>query len=122
VQRARCNQLISIADNYAYPQMVWGVYVERVSKPKKGTPTDERKLASAARSAASCLGAMAQLMGAGPWLVGDHVTLADLYAAAMFHYFMMAPEAEGLIDPFHNLKRWWSRVSCRPSMIKTRPA
>jgi glutathione S-transferase len=28
--RARCNQLVSIADNYAYPQLVWGVYVERV--------------------------------------------------------------------------------------------
>ena len=51
----------------------------------------------------------------------DDLTLADLYASAMFHYFMMAPEAEGLIDPFDNLKTWWSRASCRPSMIKTKP-
>lgn len=32
--RARCNQLVSIADNYAYPNLVWGIYVELVSKPK----------------------------------------------------------------------------------------
>jgi len=43
-ERARCNQLISIADNYAYPNLVWGIYVERVSKPKRGAVADEAKI------------------------------------------------------------------------------
>src|SRR5690606_15983913 len=39
--RARVNQIISIADNYIYPQLVWGMYVELVSKAVKGEPTDD---------------------------------------------------------------------------------
>lgn len=31
-KRARMNQIISIADGYLYPQLVWGMYVELVSK------------------------------------------------------------------------------------------
>ena len=44
--RARCNQLVSIADNYAYPHLVWGIYVERVSKPGQGSAPDEAKIAA----------------------------------------------------------------------------
>ena len=91
VRRARCNQLISIADNYAYPQLVWGIYVERVSKPGRGVPTDEEKLADAVSKARTCLTAMSGLMEDGPWLVGEQLTLADIYAAPMFDYFLMAP-------------------------------
>jgi hypothetical protein len=46
-ERARCNQLKSIADNYAYPTLVWGVYVERVSKPASGAAADENAIAAA---------------------------------------------------------------------------
>ncbi len=40
-ERARCNQLISIADSYAYPNLVWGIFVECVEKPAQGTVADE---------------------------------------------------------------------------------
>jgi len=121
VGRARCNQLISIADNYAYPQLVWGVYVERVSKPGRGVPLDEQKLAAAVSNARVCLMAMSELMADGPWFVGEQLTLADLYIASMFAYFLMAPEALELISPHANLKTWWSRVVARPSMAATKP-
>jgi len=39
-QRARLKQIICLLDAYAYRSMVWGIYVERVFKPKEGkTPT-----------------------------------------------------------------------------------
>ena len=53
-ERARCNQLISIADNYAYPHLVWGIYVERVSRPKRGAVADEAKIAAAIPKAKAC--------------------------------------------------------------------
>ncbi len=31
--RARVNQIISIADSYIYPHLVWGVHAERIAKP-----------------------------------------------------------------------------------------
>nr|WP_200991941.1 glutathione S-transferase family protein [Rhizobium rhizogenes] len=120
--RARCNQLISIADNYAYPQLVWGVYVERVSKPGRGVPADEEKIAVALAKARVCLTAMSDLMGDTSWLVGEQPTLADLYAAPMFDYFFMTPEGVELINQYANLKAWWSRMALRPSMIATKPS
>ncbi|NTG25056.1 glutathione S-transferase family protein [Agrobacterium rhizogenes] len=121
VHRARCNQLISVADNYAYPQLVWGIYVERMSKPARGVPTDEEKLAAALPKARSCLAAMSDLMGDGPWLVGEQLTLADIYAAPMFDYFLMAPAGVELINQYANLKAWWSGIASRPSMAATKP-
>ena len=121
LHRARCNQLISIADNYAYPQLVWGIFVEGVFKPGRGIPTDEEKFASALAHARTCLAAMSDLMGAGPWLVGENFTLADIYAAPMFDYFLMAPEGAELIRDYENLTAWWSRIASRPSMAATKP-
>ncbi|MBD9371637.1 glutathione S-transferase family protein [Rhizobium sp. ARZ01] len=119
--RARCNQFISIADNYAYPQLVWGVYAERVSKPDRGVTTDKEKLATSLANARTCLAAMSDLMGDGPWLVGEKLTLADIYAAPMFDYFLMAPEGSELIQHYAKLNAWWLRMAARPSMAATRP-
>ena len=97
-ERARCNQLISVADNYAYPQLVWGIYVERLSKPGRGAVTDEAKIAATIPKAIACLKAMSDLMGDNPWLAGTEITLADLYAAPMFDYFLMTPEGRVMIQ------------------------
>jgi glutathione S-transferase len=120
-ERARCNQLISIADHYAYPQLVWGIYVERVSKPGRGAVADEAKIAAAIPKAIACLKAISDLMGDNPWLAGRQLTLADLYAAPMFDYFLMAAEGKDMIQQYGNLATWWSRIATRPSMMKTSP-
>ena len=117
--RARCNQLVSIADNYAYPHLVWGVYVERVSKPGRGAAPDEAKIAAAIAKARVCLKAMSDLMGDNRWLAGAELTLADLYAAPMFDYFLKAPEGRDMIREHDNLATWWSRIAARPSMKAT---
>jgi glutathione S-transferase len=120
-QRARCNQLISIVDNYAYPQLVWGIYVERISKPARGAEPDEARVAAAVPKAATCLTAMSDLMDDNPWLAGGALSLADLDAAPMFDYFLMTPEGRDMIAQFGNLAAWWSRIAARPSVRDTRP-
>jgi glutathione S-transferase len=119
--RARCNQLISIADNYAYPQLVWGVYVERVSKPGRGAQADELKIAAALPKARACLKAISDLIGDNLWLAGAELTLADLYVAPMFDYFLKAPEGRSMICERENLAMWWRRIAARPSMKVTAP-
>jgi glutathione S-transferase len=120
-ERARCNQLISIADNYAYPELVWGIYVERVSKPGRGVATNEAKIAATIPRARACLKAMSDLMGDTHWLAGQHLTLADLYAAPMFDYFLRSPEGKDMIRQHENLVAWWSHIAVRPSMTETSP-
>ncbi|WP_026623123.1 glutathione S-transferase [Ensifer sp. WSM1721] len=120
-ERARCNQLMSIADNYAYPTLVWGIYVERISKPAKGATADEATIAAALPKARTCLEAMSDIMGTAPWLAGETMSLADLYAAPMFDYFLMAPEGREMIRQYENLGAWWSRIAARSSMNETQP-
>ncbi|MCA1369809.1 glutathione S-transferase family protein [Bradyrhizobium sp. BRP14] len=118
-ERARCNQLMSIADNYAYPTLVWGIYVERISKLAKGATADEATIAAALPKARTCLKAMSDIMGTAPWLAGETMSLADLYAAPMFDYFLVAPEGREMIRQHDNLAGWWSRIAARPSMKET---
>ena len=64
---------------------------------------------------------MSDLMGDNLWLAGATLTLADLYAAPMFHYFLMAPEGREMVEQHQNLAAWWWRVAARPSMKATAP-
>jgi glutathione S-transferase len=120
-ERARCNQLISIADSYAYPHLVWGIYVERVSKPRRGAVPDEAKIAASIPNARTCLTAISDLMGDNPWLIGNQLSLADLYVAPMLDYFLMASEGRDMIQQYESLEEWWSRISARHSMLNTSP-
>jgi glutathione S-transferase len=110
--RARMNQVISVLDNYAYPTLVWGIYVVR---------SDEEKVAAALPKARTCLAALSDLMGDATWLAGSALSLADLYAAPMFAYLHRTAEAGPLMSGFDHLKRWWDRISRRSSMSRTEP-
>lgn len=118
-RRARMNQLLSILDNYAYRTLVWDIYVERVSRPAGGKPSDEQKIAAALPLARICLGAIAEVMGEAPWLTGLEPSLADLHAASIFAYFTRAREAEELLQPHDRLRQWWQRMQARDSMRRT---
>lgn len=121
-QRARANQLMSIADAYVYPILVWGIYVERVSKPSKGGITDEAAISAALPKAETCLKAISDLMGSGTWLAGENLSLADLHAAPMFHYFVSTPEGRDMTRRHANLASWWTRMAAGPSMLATMPS
>jgi glutathione S-transferase len=119
--RARMNQIVGILDAYAYRTLVWDIYVERVSKSKRGEPSDEKLIASALEKAKTCLDALATLQAGNAWLAGDSLTLADLHAAPIFFYFLKAPEAAGLLSPHSGLLRWWRAISARPGFVATEP-
>lgn len=117
--RATMNQIIGVLDAYAYRALVWDVYVERVSKPKRGEASDEPRVAGGLKVAATCLATLADLKAPGHWLLGEQLTLADLHAAPMFAYFLRAPEARALIDSTPAIATWWNEVSGLPSFAAT---
>jgi glutathione S-transferase len=118
--RARLNQIVSIVDSYAYPSLVWGVFMEAVRKPGRGEPTDRAALTSALARARTCLQALSDLAGPGDWLVGNGLSLADLHAAPNFVYFLLAPEGRALLAEHPRLEAWWAAMSARPSLSQTR--
>jgi glutathione S-transferase len=117
--RARINQAISITDSYIYRTLVWDIYVERVSAPKRNRAPDEARIEAALPRARVCLQALERLMGDGPFLTGAALTLADLHAAPMFAYFTQASEARGLLEAHVSLRAWWDMMAGRASMVST---
>lgn len=120
-RRAVMNQIVGLLDAYAYRTLVWDIYVETVSKPRDGKATDAQCVAEALSRAETCLAVLADLMGEGPWLVGDDLTLADLHAAPMFGYFVRAPVAAAMLAKHPALAAWWERMRARPSFIASEP-
>ena len=119
-ERARMNQIISIADGYIYPQLVWGMYVELVSKVARGEPTDESRVGVARAKAPVCLDVLAEFLGETPWFAADFITLADLYLAPMLDYFLQVPEGPGMFSKRQNLEVWWNHIRARESMRLSR--
>lgn len=118
--RARMTQAMRILDSYAYPSMVWGVYVEQVDATQEGRETDSAKLEEAIGRSRTCLAALEQLMDDGPFLVGSRPCLADLLATPMFTCFRMAPQGRQLLGEHPRLKSWLEQMLVRPSMVETR--
>ena len=118
--RARLNQAISVLDSYAYRTLVWDIYVERMRAAENGRVTDEAKIAAALPRAETCLSALEVLMAEGPWIAGPALSLADLHAAPIFAYAVLAPEGRDLLARHETLRRWWERMTERPSMAATR--
>ncbi len=47
--------------------------------------------------------------------------MADPHVAPIYDYFSQTPEGAVALSGTPNLRRWWNRVSERPSVQKTRP-
>ncbi|RWK61733.1 glutathione S-transferase family protein [Mesorhizobium sp.] len=116
--RARMNQIIGMLDAYAYRALVWDVAVERLEK----TAPDEALIANGLRQAATVLRALTSLKAAGPWLLGEQLTLADLHAAPIIGYFVKVAEGQNLLAEFANVQAWWARIAERPSFARTEKA
>lgn len=120
-QRARMNQILGILDSYAYPNLVWGIFVEQVSAPARGRATDQARLDAAIPKSETCLAALTELMGDAPFLAGDAVSLADLHAAPMLHYFRQAPLGAAMLARHPAIAAWCARIDPRPSMAASQP-
>ena len=119
--RALMNQIVSIADGYVYPQVVWGLYVECIEKPKRGETPDQMRVENARRITRTSLAVLAGLLAGQRWMCGDALTLADLYLAPMIDYGFEVPEVREMFAEHRNLGDWWQRVAALDSFRETRP-
>jgi len=113
--RARMEQAISVLDAHGYRPMVWGIFVERVSRGESGE-SDEEVIAEALPQAGECLAALADILGDGDYFGGEDFSLADAHAAPIFDYFAKAPEGQVLLAAVPPLAAWWERVGDRESI------
>lgn len=109
--RARCLQLMRICDNYAYPKLVWGVYVE---EQEKGAISAE------AREEARGVLAVLENFVQAPFFIGENLSLADLWAVPVITCFSFAPSAPKLLADCPKLEKWLGKMAQRASVQATR--
>ena len=114
--RAKMAEVISLMRSYAYPNWVWTIFIERVSKPRRNGVCDEARVAGALPEAVLIAGVLARTMGSAPWLAGTpEPTLADFFAAPMMNCLAGTPEWQEIIACQPTLVAWWARMRGRPS-------
>jgi len=110
--RARMRQIMRIMDNYAYPWLVWGIYVEEIERGRQPAAEELER-------ASKCLGALSDL-AADEYLAGTRLSLADLWALPMLAYLDLAPAGHRLLQEVPKLSAWLARMRLRPAAIATR--
>jgi glutathione S-transferase len=118
---ARMDQIIGVVDSYGYWPMVRQVFVQRVSRPRTGQPTDDKEMALGLAGAAKALTALEDLASADTFLTGTAPSLADFHLGAMIAYFAAAPEGAAMLARYRRLAGWWDRLQTRPSLAATAP-
>lgn len=120
-ERARCNQIISVVDSYAYWPLVRQVFSHGVFRPRMKRPVDESEFQSGLEAAPRVLAALESIAGEGPWLCGNQLSLADIHLAPMIGYFVLADEGRTLLQKYPRLSEWWSELSNRSTFVTTTP-
>jgi glutathione S-transferase len=118
---ARMDQVISIADSFAYGCVIGKLVWQRIVAPMLGGTPDDAAIAASMPQIELTLKEFERLLGEGPWFAGASISLADLHLAPIFAYLTMTPESAGLLASHAALTTWWSHMSVRESMAKTQP-
>ncbi len=118
--RTRATQIVSIVDAYAYPAMVWQVFVQLVREPARGGEADSEKVSAGLSASDAALGALEDIASDGPFLAGPDPSLADLYLAPVLAKFAATDPGHEALYRRPRLARWWRSWCTRPSMIVTR--
>lgn len=120
-ERARCSQIMSIADSYAYWPLVRQVFSHGVFRPLMRLEADESEFRRGLAAAPRVLAALETIAGDEQYLCGNQLSLADIHLAPMIGYFVLAPDGRTLLDAHPRLNEWWSGLSKRSAFVATMP-
>ncbi len=121
-ERARMRQVLGIMNAYAYPACISACVIQRLVVPLMGGTPDEAVVAEAVPQATTSVEALEALIDGKDFFAGAKLSLADLHVAPIYDYFSQTPEGEAAITNTPNLRRWWTAISERASVRKTKPA
>lgn len=115
------DSIIGMNDAYGFSALIKGVYVERISKPARGEPTDEDVVARSLETAAIFLQRLEVLLSGSRWICGDSISLADIHSYPMIRYFWMEEDGKRMVEAHPETADWMERFSKRSSAKETLP-
>lgn len=120
-ERARCSQIMSIVDSYAYWPLVRQVFSHGVFRPLMRLEANESEFRRGLAAAPRVLAALETIAGDEQYLCGNQLSLADIHLAPMIGYFVLADEGRALLQTYPRLSEWWSELSNRSTFVTTTP-
>ncbi len=112
--RARVVQLQRIADHYAYPYVVWGIYVKE-KEGQQSSPMNDDDI----RMARRVLQVLEDFLAA-PYFCGQELRLADLWVLPMLTYARLSPTGAKLLRDCPRILAWLEFMNARTSVGETR--
>ncbi|WP_455281314.1 SRPBCC domain-containing protein [Cupriavidus necator] len=119
--RARCEQWISLINCHGYDAMVRRYVLHYVfPKGQEGQP-DRATIEAALPEIARQLDALEQAYGGRDFLVGNTLSMADLFFAPIVEYLTRFPESAAMLEARPNIRRGHAVMRARPSYAATQP-
>ena len=109
--RVRMRQVMRIADNYAYPTLVWGLYVGEI---ERGENLSTDQLTEVHR----VLSTLDAMVSTGTF-IADQFTFADCWLVPMIDYVLQTRQGTEAMGQYGKLTRWWDSVKTRSSVTAT---
>ena len=100
--------MISIVDNYLYPNAVGTIVIQNLIVPTQGGETDKDAVKEAIAPTQKALAAIEELSVSSPFLTGSLVSIADFYLIPIFVYLEKTPQFAEVTANTPKLKAWWS--------------
>ena len=114
--QARMYQMISIVDNYLYPNAVGTIVIQNLIVPTQGGETDKDAVKEAIAPTQKALGAIEELSVSSPFLTGSLVSIADFYLIPIFVYLEKTPQFAEVTANTPKLKAWWEETKILASV------
>ncbi|TAG31688.1 MAG: glutathione S-transferase family protein [Rhodobacterales bacterium] len=112
---ARMQQVIAIADAYAFRPLVLQVYAQRVFRPLEGLVPHEAQIAEGLAAAPKVLAALDRIAAEGLALSPAAPSLAECHLAPMIAAFVAARAGAEALTDYPALSHWWASVQRLPS-------
>ena len=122
-QRAKMHQWISAVNAYYYPQIVYHLSHERSVFPALGIQPDERVVQTALPKIERAIDVLARALNTGqPFLIGNAVTLADLFMVPCLTSLARTEEGHAILERHPLVVDWRERMEQLDSVKRFRAA
>ena len=115
------DQIIAVADQYAYWPWVRQVFSNAVFAPKFNETVDQQALEAGLERSVSALAVLEALALDTRFLCGERISLADFHLLPMLAYLAKTPEGLAMLEDHRKLLRWFEQMGDRASVIETAP-
>ena len=117
--RARVAQWVSATIDYFYKTVGAGHVVHYFMHQMRGAPLDRAAIDAGLPAMRDTIAIYDRALSGRQFLVGDSVTLADLFLAPMSTFIATTPEGKEVMQASPAFTAWASRMAARPSFVAT---